>query len=77
MVIPEELSTVSANTQQIVDDILMLQDNQELIDFLDSQELKLMYKCQTKSFELLQLIIDLKSRIQLRQKVEKKAKKNN
>lgn len=75
MVIPEELSTVSANTQQIVDDILMLQDNQELIDFLDSQELKLMYKCQTKSFELLQLIIDLKSRIQLRQKVEKKAKK--
>ena len=75
MVIPEELSTVSANTQQIVDDILMLQDNQELIDFLDSQELKLMYKCQTKSFELLQLIIDLKSRIQLRQKVGKKAKK--
>ena len=75
MVIPKELSTVSANTQQIVDDILMLQDNQELIDFLDSQELKLMYKCQTKSFELLQLIIDLKSRIQLRQKVEKKAKK--
>lgn len=75
MVIPKELSTVSANTQQIVDDILMLQDNQELIDFLDSQELKLMYKCQTKSFELLQLIIDLKSRIQLRQKVGKKAKK--
>lgn len=75
MSIPGELSAVSKNAQDLVEEILAIQNNQELVDLLDPQELKLLYKCQKKSFELMQMLIDLKSKIQLRRKLDKKPKK--
>ena len=77
MAVPAELTAVSENVQAIVDEILAMEDDQQLVDFLDSNELKLLYKCQAKSFELMQLLINLKSKIQLRNKSEKKSKKKS
>ena len=73
--VPEDISTITENAGELVTDILTTQDNPEVYNKLDPQELRLLQKCKTKSFELYQMLTDLKSKIRLRNRMKKKPSK--
>lgn len=61
-----------------MNELLNIKDDHEIIQVLDASELKLLHTSYRKSFELFQILTDLKSKIQLREKqkvIEVQAKK--